>query len=244
MRRVLALLVVALVCGLVVQAKADYVALSTPDLVGNQTWTGNLGLDFNVASPIWVTALGAYDSSGNGFSSTITVGLYQRSTTAPPPLTAGNPSTEHYGSLLASKSLLGTPADWEGDYRYVPLSSAIQLQPGDYSIVAVGFGSGNPNGNENISPPSFIVNAYSGSQLSFVGTGRYDSKTTLDYPYYTTAQNGYPNVTPEVFAAGSFEFSLANPAVIGVPEPTGIVALLGLAGMGLIGLVWRRRAAA
>jgi uncharacterized protein (TIGR03382 family) len=29
-----------------------------------------------------------------------------------------------------------------------------------------------------------------------------------------------------------------------VPEPSGLVALLGLAGMGLVGLVWRRRAAA
>jgi hypothetical protein len=28
-----------------------------------------------------------------------------------------------------------------------------------------------------------------------------------------------------------------------VPEPTSVVALVGLCGMGLIGLVWRRRAA-
>jgi hypothetical protein len=48
------------------------------------------------------------------------------------------------------------------------------------------------------------------------------------------------------WGSGNNVNSDANVQVFGneVPEPTGIVALLGLGGMGLIGLVWRCRKAA
>jgi choice-of-anchor C domain-containing protein len=38
--------------------------------------------------------------------------------------------------------------------------------------------------------------------------------------------------------------ALDNVQVVAVPEPTGLVALFGLGGMGLLGLVWRHRRAA
>ena len=53
---------------------------------------------------------------------------------------------------------------------------------------------------------------------------------SLPTPFYATGTYSLDGAT----GSATVEF---------VPEPTGIVALLGLAGMGLIGLVWRRKSA-
>src|SRR5260370_38249721 len=59
---------------------AATVAYNDPTGTGNQTYTGSLGMDFNVISPILITALGAYDSDQNGFNGTITTDIYDRTT--------------------------------------------------------------------------------------------------------------------------------------------------------------------
>src|SRR5436190_1438802 len=64
------------------QGRAQIIAYDAPLQPGNQAWTGNLGLDFDVNSPIRITSLGAFDNNGDGFTGTVTVGIFDRSTTA------------------------------------------------------------------------------------------------------------------------------------------------------------------
>jgi hypothetical protein len=205
---------------------ADIIAYSTANTTGNQSFTGNLGNDFNVNSPILVTQLGAFDSGQDGFVNTITVGLFQR-------LPGGNPNTDVTGMLLASLTLTGTNGTLAGNYRFLPLAQPLVVQPGFYDIDAVGFGASDRNGNENVAVPGFAVTTNSGGGLiSFVGTGRFDNNTTLDYPPNSGANQGFPNLSPHPFAGGSFEFTAAP-----VPEPS-TLALLSLGGLALAG--WRR----
>lgn len=194
-------------------AKADFVAYSTSDTPGNQNWPGNLGLNFVVNSAITVDALGAYDSGVNSFPGAITVGLFQ----------VGGSSTP-LAQVTFGPGAITYPT--VGNYAYQPVTP-LNLTVGDtYSIVAVGYGSGTSNGNNN-PPDVFSVTPYSGSLITLT-QGWYDGSTSLD----NSQQNlGYP---PTVFAAGSISFAA-------VPEPAGLVALSGIGVMGLIGLGWRRR---
>jgi len=184
-------------------AKADTIAYSTSNTTGNQTFTGNLGLDFNVLKPIYVTALGAYDSSQNGINPAITVGIFSRL-----PGT-GSPNSDVAGVLVGStKTISGNGDPLIGGYRFVSLATPFYLVPGAYTIDAVGFGSGNPDGNENIA--NFSISTDTGGNLvQYVGTGRFDTNTTFDYPAQSSANQGYPNLSSHPFAGGSFEFVAA-----------------------------------
>ena len=51
-------------------------SISGGTLDGNQAYTGGLGNDFNVASPITITSLGAFDDDGDGIIGTIDVHIY------------------------------------------------------------------------------------------------------------------------------------------------------------------------
>ena len=61
-------------------ARTTILAYSVPaEMVGTQSYTSGLGMDFDVLSPVVVTKLGVFDSGGNGLSSTLTVQLFRRS---------------------------------------------------------------------------------------------------------------------------------------------------------------------
>jgi hypothetical protein len=216
---------VVLLLGGMAQARADSMAFSTGTGTGNQSWTGNLGLDFNVTSPITVTALGAYDSGKDGFAGPITVGLYSR-------VPGGDPNQDTSGNLLTSLTLNGTQGTLVGNYRFMSLGSPLVLQPGFYSIVAVGFSTADKNGNETLAGFSQTSNDIPGL-LSIVGSGRYDTSSILDYPSTTSFNQGFPQASGHVFGAGNFEFQSA-------PEPASLT-LLGLGALGLAGYAVRRR---
>jgi hypothetical protein len=202
--------------------RADLVAAyTTTNTTGNQAFSGNLGVDFNVNAPIVVSALGAFDSGQNGFVGPITVGLFQR-------LPGGDPNTDHAGSVLTQLTITDSLGTLVGNYRFVNLATPLTLQPGFYSIVAVGFGSNDLNGNQFLGPFNVVTNS-GGGAISFVGNGRFDSNTTLDYPALTTANQGFSGLPPNVFAAGSFEF-------LTTPEPSNLM----LAGIGALCLLGRR----
>jgi hypothetical protein len=225
-KMLLGLAVCGLLLGGVGQASAGIQAYSTANTTGNQAFGGNLGDDFNVNQAITITQLGAFDSGQDGFVGTINVGLFQR-------LPGGNPNTDVTGVLLTSTTLTGTSGTLMGNYRFAALSTPITLQPGFYSVVAVGFSGSDLNGNENISGFTVTTND-GGGLISFVGTGRFDGNSVLDYPAQSSANQGFPGLTPHPFAGGSFEFQTA------IPEPTSLtLTVVGI--LGLAGYTWRRR---
>jgi hypothetical protein len=169
-------------------AHAQTVAYDAIAQAGNQTFTGNLGLDFDVNVAITITSLGVFDSNGDGISGTITVAIFNRDTT----LQVG-PAVSFTGSgdVLVNGS------------RFRALGAAsFGLPPGHYSVVAVGFGPSDLNGNSTLAGPFAASTENTGSGLiSFVGAGRFDTNTSLDFP--TIVPAGAPS---NVFLAGTFQF--------------------------------------
>jgi hypothetical protein len=226
-RLMFGLAVSGLLTGVVGEAKAGGIqAYFTSNTTGNQDFGGNLGVDFNVNSPITVTELGAFDSSALGFNPGITVALYQR-------LPGGNPNTDYNGALLTSVTIIGVQGSVSGNYRFLDLTSPLTLTAGYYSVVAVGFNGLNLNLNEN-SGGVLIQTNDGGGLVSFVGSGRFDGNSSLDYPTYTTDDQGF-NTSPHVFGGGSFVYSAAS----AVPEPPSLT-LLSIGTLGMTGCVLLR----
>jgi hypothetical protein len=195
-------------------------AYSTNVQTGNQVWEGSLGLDFNVLNePIDILQLGVFDSDGDGLNRPITVGIFDRITQAlvtPTLLFSGN---------------VGTLVD---GYRFNPLASVVSLAPGQYSIVAWGYGPGEANGNvgcNNSVSGTCLGNVVTaptpnsaGGAIEFVGGGRYSGPAGA----YPDQLDGGP---ASRYLAGNFIYS-------SVPEPgTAVLFAFGFAGVA----AWARR---
>jgi hypothetical protein len=163
---------------------------------GNQAWTGNLGLDFDVTTrPIIVTALGAFDNNGDGFSGTVSVQIFNRDTQAP---------------IGPSVSLSGAAAPLVNGDRFMSVP-AFQLPVGHYSVVAVGFNATDLNGNTGcvgngsatcVGANPFTASAENGSGLiTFLAPGRYDANTSLDFPLLADT-----SALTNPYLAGTFQF--------------------------------------
>ena len=178
--------------------------------VGNQNWGGSLGMDFNVNQDIRILSLGAFDSGSNGLSRQITVRLYNRANQ----------------SLLAESIFnIGNTGILDGGSRFLDLAIPLTLQSGfQGSIVAFGYGSGEPNGNKGFSGSWFTNDG--GGLLSFVGSGRYSGSTN-----FPTIIDGGP---PDRYAAGTFKYE-ADTAPI--PEPSTVMLIgIGLVGLGVVNM--------
>ena len=153
---------------------------ATLPLVGNQTFGGVLGMDFDVNIPLTLTSLAAFDSGQNGIAAgrTITVQLWARNNqgTADPSDDTAAPA----GVLASDTFTQANAGTLNGVYRTKTLGSPLVLAAGSYTIAAYGYGSGEPlaNSGEPVvpQPPAPVVNN-SGGSLQFVGQSRFG--TTL-----------------------------------------------------------------
>ena len=201
------------------QLTASVVYNNPTGTVGNQTggpWI--LGMDFQVNTPGYVTAVGAFDNGTNGFGSiSLQVSIYDVSSGTQVPGTAVS-FTGNQGTLIDSS-------------RFLTLATPVLLAPGTYSIVAANYGATTEvNYNSGYTSSTSLTFDTVGGALTMLD-GRYDAGSSLAFP--TITGFGPPTWPNPVFAAGTFDFLI-------VPEPSTIsLAVLGLATGAL--LAFRRR---
>ncbi len=178
----------------------------SPGAIGNQTFGGSLGMDFEVAAPITVTQLGVFDSGADGLARTITGELWSR---------VGNT-----GTRLAQLSFTNAdPGTLANGSRFKPLATPLVIQPGSYTIVAHGYGAGEPNGNSSGAAGGFGSTDAGGGVISFVGAGRFG--TAGQFP--ATPDGGPSNR----YGAGTFQYSFSFTPTAGLVNPSFEAIALG-----------------
>jgi MYXO-CTERM domain-containing protein len=154
--------------------------------VGNESYSGALGMDFDVVTPINVYALGVYDSGQDGLAAPLVVRIYDRNKNAAP-----------LGQIRFAAGMTGTLVNGS---RYLPLPCPISLPAGfQGTIEADGYGATELNGAAG--GPARTTND-GGGAISFVGSGRRSSTPGI---YPTTIDVG----TVDAYAAGTFTFAPA-----------------------------------
>ncbi|MDE0596291.1 MAG: choice-of-anchor J domain-containing protein [Roseibacillus sp.] len=158
---------------------------------GTQAYSGALGNDFDVSSPdgILVTRLGVFDDLSDGLNSTITVGIFDRTT----------------ATLVGSSlTLSGNEGSLEDGTRFADLTSPIALPAGfQGSIVAQGYNGAERNGNGGTgSTPGTTDDG--GGAISFVGTSRFGPDGVFAFP---TSPDGGP---ANRYHAGNFDFIVTS----------------------------------
>ena len=162
------------------------VAYTVPDgTVGNDGYSGSLGMDFDVNGPVILTRLGVFDSGSDGLSAPITAHVYDR-----------NDSLDPLATLIFTPD---NPGMLIGGSRFLDLAIPLALPAGfQGTIVAEGYDAGlELNGNLGIGSLSTATDD-GGGLISFVGTSRF----------------GFAGSFPEIddsgpanrYAAGTFVF--------------------------------------
>lgn len=163
-----------------------------------QAWGGSLGMDFTVNAPISVDAVGVYNAAGNGMvNGTLQVAIF---------------NNDGSGSIVAGTAVTFTPGTYmqdlvnDGPFDVYQAISAVILNPGNYTAVAVGFSSADPNGNTGFQGGVGAVEDSSGL-LTYTGSARFDADQTGLLIFPETTDTGPANR----YDAGTFEFSSAAP---------------------------------
>ncbi|MEC9037004.1 MAG: hypothetical protein VX588_09295, partial [Verrucomicrobiota bacterium] len=139
--------------------------------IGNQNYTGALGLDFIVEETLRVLELGAFDSGADGLSRPITVSMWSRDDNGTPDLINDDLGLEVLAQIEFSA---GNEGDLRDAHRTIVLEEDLVLEPGPYTIVASGYGPGEPNGNVGTPGMSLTEDPI----ITFVGGGRFGNDAT------------------------------------------------------------------
>ena len=171
--------------------------------VGNQNFAGALGMDFIVEETIRVFELGAFDSGSDGLSRPITVSMWSRDDLGTPEEVNDDSGIDILAQIEFTP---GNEGDLRDGHRTIALEDELVLEPGAYTIVASGYGSGEPNGNIGVGAD--IAEKMSMTEdpiITFLGGSRYGN----DAAAYPGVVDGGPE---NRYAAGTFAFEiLASP---------------------------------
>ncbi len=170
-----------------------------------------LRCDFRVNAMTMITALGAYDSDGDGFESLKKVSIYNHGGGYPLAVLAFSPLEDY---------------ELDGGYRFRRLPQPLILMPGDYSVVTHGFAGndryfvGSPSINDGL-----VGELNDGGCLTFLPNGFAADGNDRVYPVDVAgASTTYP------LTAGSFRFVTgASEKVIIGPVSVSSDALLDIA---------------
>ena len=124
--------------------QAQIIAYDTPIQGGNQGYGGNLGIDFDVNSPILVTSLGVFDSLADGITGPIQVGIFNRDTTALVGTTCTFTTATNASTTRINSNQFCTAASHGFAGFLLPI--------GHYSVVARGFSDADKDGNGTLVP--------------------------------------------------------------------------------------------
>lgn len=168
---------------------------------GSQAFGGNMGMDFDVVTPIKITRLGVFDDSSDGLALAIKARLYDRATTQELAMIEFTP--ESSGELI-------------GGSRFKNLTPALVLPAGfKGTISAAGYGDIERLGNGV--PGRSVFSAV--GVIRFVGTARY----AVDPEKYPDTADGGP---ANRYAAGTFYFEpLAEQPKLSIKLENGKVTL-------------------
>lgn len=170
--------------------------------VGTQDFGGSFGLDFVVLRPIEVTRLGAFDSGADGLARTITSELWLRNDAGTP----DNPADDRGREILAAQQFTAeTPGGLAGSHRLLTLPQPLLLEPGAYTIVAHGYGSGELAANEPHNPALAPLKRRSDGRgaIAFVGASRWGTAGA-----FPGAVDQLHN--PQQYAAGTFAYRVLD----------------------------------
>jgi hypothetical protein len=159
--------------------------------VGNQQIPADqaqsMGNDFDVNRTITITALGVFDSGGDGLSCTLHARIYDLDTQT---------------SVADIEFAPEKPGKLIGGSRYLALKKPLKLRKGFHGTISVAYLGGNelePDGNWRESPGNWTMDDDHGA-ISFVGMGRHSLMGTGDaFPDIVD-----PSPVPNNFAAGTF----------------------------------------
>ena len=192
-------------------ASAAQVYNAPSGLVGNQAWTGSLGLDFTVRSAIKVTSIGVFDSGSDGLSSSLAVTIYNATTGV---------------ALFAPVTFASGTVNSSGDAYLFQAITPLVLLPGSYQVTAWNYSGSEPNFNYG-----FIASG-SGGPVTFDSLG---GRLTAVSPHYSNASGVFATILDD----GNTRYGAGSFLAVGVPEPAEWALMLG--GFGMLGMALRCR---